>query len=410
MRTCKSTINLSEQDKFSNHLAIISFVIYSFGIWYSTTNLGSFFAVDTEIIRFLCTLSSLSLACLVIAFRFGKKILNTRGFVAFISVVGLLVIVTLASDNRLLLWISIFVLAFSGKVPLRSLAKAQLCVLAVVGGLTFLGFFIGAIPDSVLSDNLSRGVRHSFGFAHPNTLALYFFVITLSVWPLLKKEDRQPFVPLFLLIAVGVYAITGSRAFFGASILLIFWFEVSWRNSARSKTQHKRYSSTTGILKILFAASLMCAFGSYVALFFYDGNVWFWSIADTAFSGRLSYAKQYLDLYGISLFGQPVGGGELVFYSVPGQANAFLVDNIYDKMLLTYGVVPTIFLLGLYFHLTYQLIKKDDNSYVGFGLLLFALLGVFESVGLRVDANIFLLMLPMGVAHFTKKKFSRGYC
>lgn len=118
-----------------------------------------------------------------------------------------------------------------------------------------------------------------------------------------------------------------------------------------------------------------------------ESSVWY--ALNKAMSGRLYYASYYWQQYGPSLLGQQI---ELVSSRAAGHNQSLILDSCYAKLVIMFGVVPTVILLGALMRQIRNAVEMKDYQLLVI-VLYFCLLGLFENYFIRPAYNITLLLL-----------------
>ena len=244
-----------------------------------------------------------------------------------------------------------------------------------------------------LSDNLSnRGdefgiIRHSYGFANPNALALAVSICCMEFLYTYQKHYLKLKGFFILLVMLFVTMVTDSRTSLYAVILfmLLFFVNLYIPNLVRNKLFVTGVKITPTILAILIAIMV----SAFVENPFDQKSVFY----DKILSGRLDIAASYAKLFSPELFGNNLSMNSFVDRSL---------DNAYVSMYLSSGIIISVLFLIGYWKLINRLYKAN-NMVMIFILFCFTIMGVGEKIMLCVDYN--LLMILFGTLFYNKYNY-----
>ena len=193
-------------------------------------------------------------------------------------------------------------LCFSMMLGVKNVSvKKVISIAAIISGLTmtfniFTRAFglIGEAYYSSYREGIGEQIRHTLGYAHPNTLSISFFVLTIIlVYLSTKKRFHIYFVSMiFLALNLYIFMYSGSRTGLLCSIIYIL-INLYFYNKKGLKISEKIMCTliypTTSIVTIVLP-------------FILHGDV-FTVIDNYVFSLRLTMAKYYAENNELSLFG-----------------------------------------------------------------------------------------------------------
>lgn len=142
--------------------------------------------------------------------------MNGFSWVSFFLIVAIGFISWRCSGENYFLWLALFVLCGLG-VDIEILARISLFVSASAIIFVCVLLNAGLVRDVLIYG--TNGVRHSLGFVHPNTLARYLVVASISY--LVSHYKGSIFANLAMALSCAFIAqtVTGSRT---AVLLLVF--------------------------------------------------------------------------------------------------------------------------------------------------------------------------------------------
>ena len=248
----------------------------------------------------------------------------------------------------------------------------------------------------------TNGVRHSLGFVHPNTLARYLVVASISY--LVSHYNGSIFANLAMALSCAFIAqmVTGSRTavllLVFQAILLVFFSRVH------------NFELKLTVLKVLFVGAFVLIIASFYFMFCYNIQVPLHNRLNFLLSDRLALAKLYAEVAPFTFFGRDFSS--LGFYGLPSN---FTVDNAWCHLFLREGIIPTVLLLAGVFVLIIHAILSNHIDGICLGLFLMVVYSCSETVGIMVDSNYFLIaMAPIVLGnHLTigdSLFYPRGKC
>lgn len=285
----------------------------------------------------------------------------------------------------------ILLIGSSKDVDFRRLVRLALAI-------TALGFVL-VILESQLGfvDNRNYGAaefsRYAHGFSHPNTFGYYALAICLFAYSaILDTPSKRRLVPTIASFA-GIVVLqimnlsdVRSRTSLTMSIIASGLF-VAFLLIDDTKTRQ-------ALKVLLFSLAGVGALVSLVAMFSYHPDSPMLTAIDHVLSGRISYANYYLNLKPLTLFGSSFNDAVPLGMDSGAQTPVtFLVDNSYCRLLIRFGIIPTIvFFVGVAV-LAIHLCRSKRWDGLVFGLVIALLYGLSEPVTMRPDWNVFLIAL-----------------
>ncbi len=254
---------------------------------------------------------------------------------------------------------------------------------------SFLCIFIllsltGLVTDYVFDPN-SR-MRHGLGFTWTTTAPIIYFYTMLCY--IYIKREKISYLGYLIMECVNfwLYKMTDTRmAFvFSSFFLLFFAIERSMKNRWRFWRLFERL--------YCIVPSIICT-ASLILYWCYDSSNDVWRKLNELLSNRLYLGKEAILNYGIHVFGQNI---RWVGFSIrrPTMAEAVgynYVDCSYLQLLLEYGVLFLIAVIGIYTVAIYRAVKVQDY-YLVWILLIVLLFGITEPRLMNFTFNPFPLM------------------
>lgn len=276
-------------------------------------------------------------------------------------------------------------------LPHRKLLYAFAVIKSAAIVLTLAGTCLHLIPN-IIYENGNEGVYYTYGFCHRNVLGANMSVICLA-WLYLRYNHLRVLDLLLWIVMTGLtYMLALSRTSLLIMVMSIFVMAFCYYLGsyiARNKF-FRRF-----IMFCFVCMVVMCV----VCTIFYDQDHFLLKIVDKIFTKRLLFAKQCLDEYGFSLFGQDIQfvstlqaqtqSVDQPFYQQ--MATRLILDNSYMRVLVYNGIIP-----GALFILSYCLAIlhtwKRKNMALVAGMMIMAFYGVSERFMLDVNYNFPLLL------------------
>lgn len=368
--------------KFSNRERISAIIFYiSFGMYllcntYRTTTLGDvnkdldrllfkicWFCVYISIanILFLCDYSIKQLLCQIIILGvFFTSYHISRYYFMFQGV-------AIAFSARHMNWRKFVI----GNVCLYFSALVSVMVCHQLGFLVSQNFFRGT------------AVRIDMGFSHPNAYGAYFMVLCMA-W-MVMRFDRLKWYDYLLFVSIAAYVWIRPNSRASALIIMamvillpLFKYGGKWIGCRAVRLL------LSLCYPVGFVFSLTCSF-------FYNENNGVFSFVDSALSGRVALAKQFMFSYPPTLLGQRlklVSSAKSISKGIP----AAILDNAYMHLYLRLGILSAVLFMGIMVLAVYQVICR---KYYGFllALCLFSVYGLFENKIDRLFWNFSLLTI-----------------
>lgn len=283
-------------------------------------------------------------------------------------------------------------------VNYRSLLKcvffALIMSFACIVGLCF----IGKISD----DTFYRGesaVRHSFGYQHPNTLAIRVFELCAIFVCIKQKRLRYVHSIVFFAVMIIVKYFTDSTS--AVTMLGALAFSVLFICYA-NKTNNGQVNSLKKIVrfcmdKVKYIILLMPVLAT---IFVINSSLLKTMVSGTLLS-RVIQAENYYTAYGIKVFGNVLQiNNKNDNWSLI--SNLYTLDNAYMYMLLGYGIIA--FILFLYAEVKlFLLFARKRNYEILTVLALYAIYGFMEIIFIRMDMNFTLLFIGILIWGYKKE-------
>lgn len=272
-------------------------------------------------------------------------------------------------DDSLLF--SVIIIFLSKKVDFDSVVKLYFWIMLVSTLAITLFSKIGIVQDITVI--FPYGVGHSMGFPHPNNLGIAVMV-TILAWVYLNY--KKSFLLIMVVSYIGAwfdFCVPLART--SAVILLVLpWLILVYRYSNKLKLHGIYFLSSLSIL-FVFTISLFLMFNLY------DNS--------TSLYIRFTEAKSLYNVYGVHLLGEKipfVSTVASVLFNIP----SVILDCAYLRVLIFYGIIPTVLMIILFLILGRR-IYIHNNQILMVIMVLFLIHGLMERNVLFAQWNFVLL-------------------
>jgi len=358
--------------------------IFAFCLWYSTeilfsTSLKSWFGVPVATLNTVIVYTTLLIGLFLFVCGQRYSLQN----IIILAVVSALILVSINASGRLMFACAWLFIADAKNIRLNRVVKAAYISMLITLLVCFILFFFGITEETTY---LRNGIiRHSFGVGgHPNQLGLRLFqLIVCHVY--LRWKRIHVFDFLFVALATGfTYIVTNSQTATISLVILmilILFFKV---------TERYLPSLVDKVSALNFFVSIFCCIGTISLTVNGTGNNQILIAINQFLSARFSWAHlTYLE-YGYSIFGQKniyITQEERIAHNLTGR---LWLDSAHGNLLIIYGIVTMVLVLGGYFMAYYKLRKIPIMCIIFF---LYSIYGVMEFGMVNLTHNVFLLAI-----------------
>lgn len=358
--------SLLERNNAESALFYISFAIYLFA--YIMT--GSTFSAD-----YLYTVIKI-VACLMLILKLILQKYTPLQFLAVIAFASIGMLSILFSHDESFALLILFVAASRG-ISVKSLAKIVFTEAVMLTILLVLLSQLGIVRD--ITNIGAEGIRHSWGFAHPNRFGSILLAICCA-WATIRFPDFKLADVIFCLAAfLLAWKVAYSRT---SSVLILATIIAALLFSmAKTATFKKRL---LGVLPVLFLACVAISIAMTLA---FSPEDTFLSSLNSKLSDRLLYAKTYFNAYPPLPFGRDLGGAVVQV----GSSMELVLDIGYDRLLLCFGYIPFTIFCAAYFFLFYSGWRHSWLSPCIMGAFIYAVAGTVEWQVMHFAYNYFLI-------------------
>lgn len=305
---------------------------------------------------------------------------NLSDFLKYAVVLALIFLIEISnSDRSLLIYVLFVILAQYMDIDklLRYDIFLKLCILAVIFGMCAVGI------TSNYSAVINGTYKQAWGFSHPNVFTCYILIILLE-WLCVRYKKMRWYEWLFVAaIALATMQIGGGRTSVYTFAVIFILFILATRTPKLFFTKP---------IKIAFTVitPLMAAMSFWAASLYNQGNATAIAL-NSVLSGRLRFAAQFINTYGLRLFGQEIDYVSSRTSHTTG-ATAEILDNAYIRCALDWGILFFVIIIIAYILLMRKLLKTRRVE-LALLCLFFVLLGFGETYMLRPLYNLSVLCL-----------------
>ena len=356
-------------------LYYVAFAIYFVKCALARTCFAEFFFISVDVFDSFAQLTAL----LLLFMKFVMQRAPFRCWVlsAFVVLVGF--VSWRQSGEAWLFWVALFVVCANG-TRLLPLAKITFALSLATLVVTVMSAQLGIIENWVFR----RGtvLRYALGFDHPNAFGCYVLSACVAFSAMRFGKNPAPDLVLIGIAFVLSLTVANSRAtallmIFQAVVLAVFYFV---RNDFMRSHFRRCF---VGVVLLAIGASF------YFMVAYTPLNA-FHATLNSMLSGRLYLAHGYYGMQPLTLMGTTFEGFAPIYWSSRTGEAAFVLDNAWCHLVLRFGIIPAALLLLGYLALFFKSIEQREWDALLFGLLIMAVYGFSETVGIRVECNFFL--------------------
>lgn len=269
----------------------------------------------------------------------------------------------------------------------RPLSAVMLVVLCAVGYATIMGWRLGIVGDVTLPAAAGRPVRHSYGFMHPNSLALWLFMVSLTFlsvrgWKV-HIVDSVAVLPCWYASHTMTHSRTVDVQFALMEALLVV---VLLSRSRFASLRRVSVYILQHLPQLLAMVVLAEALGTAYALVAYDPSQQFWLDLDKILSGRIQFAAWFYQDAGLSLTCR--AEGQLLQAGII--RGGLILDNTYARMFLLDGIVSSAVAICSAFVTLLGTKSAEKHPVWCIGLATMLPIAVSELTARRMGMNYFL--------------------
>ena len=354
-------------NKYANTFYYISYTIYlvTYILTYTSLDIGPF----------LMAIQNMGILMLVPKYLTQRYHLKSA-FISFAAFLVGLLSLQITHDRNFLVLI-IYVLA-AKDIQIEHLAKilfiSEIVLIPTIAIMCGFGLI-----DNILVARDDGSLRYAIGFSHPNRLGSNLLALCFS-YSILMYCQKKRFAFLFYLICALLTLFIASSRTAAFTILMMYALFILFTNS------EKKYSSE----QISVVVTACIGFFACMSLWFmvnYDSRVGWMRLVNALLSNRLLLMNAYYISNPIQSFGYPIDG----LNPVLGITGASVIDNVYAKLAIQYGIIPLIFYIAGIFAYCFSCIKSKKATAVLIGIFIYSLVGITEWQAMHFAYNICLI-------------------
>lgn len=308
----------------------------------------------------------------------------TKNQIMKIIIIGLLlsiISINTNDDNIIILYI-IIISAIGFKVE-KIMRLDLLCrSISVIG--TIILSMINITNDFLMyriGENGSIYVRHSLGFEHPNTLSINIFIILITY--IYIRYDKFKLIDIIVVVSIGYIGnlVTGARTSMICLVLIVILMLLDKKiNILKNKC----------LRNMVIIIVPLCTIISVLLASIYKYDIRIIEQINTFLTGRIRSASYFLQNYGISILGQKLELVSIVESIVTSQQQRIL-DNLYVKILINYGILALIFYNWVNVKLMKLFFEKRNKAII---IIMFtvSIYGILESMVIVPSFSLFLIL------------------
>lgn len=381
-------VNVSKYKLILNKSYELLFLFYMINVFFISSVQWQ---IDSKLLNYLRIGSLFIYLCLFVALYLMELVISKNLIYYILIIPTIIILLGIAGmnvkDNALVL--NTMMIFLAKNIDFNKIANLFFKFFLVSLIVIILFSQIGLTSDVMF--NFSYGTGHSLGFPHPNNLGMAVLVLILA-WLYLNYFRNIKII--FLVSYVGaLFDLSVPLSRTSAVILLVApWILLIYRYSDKLKLNRLYYISSFFPL-FIYILSIILMFkiqlGSVINSY-------------SSFLVRFTEGKSLFETYGIHLLGSNIHFIGSIEAQILG-VSPVILDCAYLRLLIYYGIVPSIIMLILFLVLGHR-IYKSNNQILMVIMILFFISGLMERDTLFVQWNFVLLAT---FAALTPKELSK---
>lgn len=304
------------------------------------------------------------------------------------GVIFLFFLAFFSSQNTSSYWISTIIWALLGTkyVDIFKVIRALFITKFFAVSLVILLCFIGIVDNKTIIDG--GQLRQSLGFYHPNTFAAEILQLEL-MYVCIRDKKKKFNTFLLLIVSVWTYIISKSTTVIILSVCLIIYSYLSnniYNINSSKNVIRKVYLFL--LKKIKYLAILIPVFATIFIIYLSQDD------GKGTLYARAQQAYNYLEYYGVSLFGKPLQINNSIDNFYLQNSKLYTLDNSYLYLLIGYGLICFILLISCIIALIYLESKKHEYTIMCV-LIIYMIYGIVETTMIRFSYNFSLLFISL---------------
>lgn len=256
-----------------------------------------------------------------------------------------------------------------------------------------LAALIGIINNLAFSAG-DRGIRYAMGSIYPTDFAArVLYLLIADAYLNFNRLSARRYV-FYAATAILLKLITDARLNVICIFLLIVVMIIT--QHAQQLADHNQMSNwSVNLVSIYWVFTPILAVIAQFGTMLYDPNNKIYHHIDHLLSGRLTFGHMAFEKYPITWLGNRViehGYGNNLHLFKGGTANYFFVDSSFVRLLIVYGIVSTVFFIGVMMYISIKRTHCRDYALPAV-ILIVTFSSLVEQHLLEVTYDPFLLAL-----------------
>ncbi|WP_334136695.1 hypothetical protein [Muricomes intestini] len=272
-------------------------------------------------------------------------------------------------------------------IPFRKIAKSYLITCGILLIITITFALTGKIENFVLYQD-GRRTRIAFGIIYPTDFSAHVFYLILAYCYLRKEKIKYLELGIIAMLGIFVYEFCDARL---NTICIFLMVGILGYNKIRHDNAIKKgrnYSMNSVFSTFLCLSTTLSSIFMIGITLLYSPSRKGMRLLDRLITYRLSLGKKGIDIYGFSIFGQPIrliGNGN----SQTAPKNYFFLDSSYLFVPLLYGIFVFGIILVLFLVMSFRARKEKDWTLLWL-ISLMSLQCIIEHHMLDISYNVLL--------------------
>ena len=247
--------------------------------------------------------------------------------------IAVLMVSGVRSGDYSIVMIGVFALGMRG-IDFKEMLKVDIIAKCVIFAAIVLFSLVGVLENYVAV--VDGHEKYSYGFYHPNMFGALLGAIVIEY--LYLRFDRfswKDYAVFFTTLGLCYFVSRTRSMILLLCVILLFFILIRYFDVMEIRSAAVKWG--------LILIPVGCLLFTIVVMLYYKTENAAWYAVNKLMSGRLYYASYYWQQYGPSLLGQQI---ELVSSRTAGHNQSLILDSCYAKLVIMFGVAPTVLLLA----------------------------------------------------------------
>lgn len=314
--------------------------------------------------------------------------------------ISVLIIANVSNNTRQAsVFYMLFFLFAARKISFDKVAQISAQIIGIVLLFIIFSAWAGIITNYVDTELREGVTRYYLGFTY--TLYAPALLLNYTMLKCFVQNEKFSIKKMVFLLVVNymMFYYTRARLSFVLAVVTILISFLFYRETEEKNAKKKR--------KYLFLIPtyIVCAAASIGLSVTYINGIGWMRELNSFLGARLSNMQRSLLLYGVSLFGKNVKwvGAGLDVFGNRNLQDYLYVDCLYVQILQHYGIIFTLFLLGICTFALYKCYKTNNYKLMVF-LALVAVHALIDDLVLYMEYNTFWFAMMAVIAMPTSRK------